>query len=157
LVYCLPKANQAPLQHDVAGNDDDESARIAVLANSALTRFYQLTQISSLDRAAALHNDALLLLDATHVKRFASLNSLATTLVLRFHQGRQLPDLEKAISLYCEARVLVPGSPLDLPVLLNNLSAALLARFCVTAQFVDLRNAVESQIKVCLTMYEMIL
>jgi hypothetical protein len=110
-------------------------------ANNILSDFYCEAQISSLDTAISLHQNALHLRAAPHLQRSASLRSLGLAFAARFHRTGQLQDLHETISLLRQALAHLPIQHSDRLVLLHGLVAALLTRFGKMKDIVDLRDA----------------
>jgi hypothetical protein len=109
-----------------------------LLANSALSNFYREAQISSLDGAILLHQNALHLRAAPHVQRSASLRGLGLAFAERFHLTGKLQDLHEAISLLRQAFCVLPTPD---AAILHDLLAALLTKFGKKKDIQDLRDA----------------
>jgi hypothetical protein len=112
-----------------------------LLANSALSNFYREAQISSLDEAILLHQNALHLRAAPHVQRSASLRGLELAFAERFHLTGKLQDLHEAISLLRQAFCVLPTADADRLALLHDLLVALLTKFSKKKDIQDLRDA----------------
>jgi hypothetical protein len=112
-----------------------------LLAINILSNFHREAQISSLDRAIFLHQNALHLRAAPHVQRSASLRGLGLAFAERFHLTGQLQDLHETISLLRQAFSVLPTSDSGRLALLHDLVAALLTRFGKKKDIQDLRDA----------------
>jgi hypothetical protein len=110
-------------------------------ANSTLINFHREGQISSLDTAIFLHQNALHLRAAPHVQRSASLRGLGLAFVERFHRIGQLQDLDEAVSLFRQGFAVRPTSGSIRLALFHDLLAALLTRLGKKKDIQDLRDA----------------
>jgi hypothetical protein len=117
------------------------------LAHINLSNFHREAQISSLDTAIFLHQNALHLRAAPHVQRSASLRGLGLALAARSHRTGQIQDLHEAISLLGQALALLPKSDCDRLVLLHDLIAMILTRFGKMKDILDLRNAMSLSVE----------
>jgi hypothetical protein len=111
------------------------------VAHSNLSNFYREAQISSLDTAIFLHQNALRLRAAPHVQRSASLRGLGLALAARSRRTGQIQDLHEAISLLGQALALLFKPDSDRLGLTHDLIATLLTRFGKMEDILDLRNA----------------
>jgi hypothetical protein len=109
------------------------------LAHSNLSNFHREAQISSLDTAIFLHQNALHLRAAPHVQRSASLRGLGLAFAARSHRTGDIQDLHDAISLLGQALALLLKPDSDRLVLLHDLIATLLTRFGKMKDILDLR------------------
>jgi hypothetical protein len=116
-------------------------------ANSILSDFHREAEISSLDTAIFLHQNALRLRAAPHGQRSASLRGLGLAFAARFHQTCQFQDLHEAISLLRQAFALSPTPHADQLVLLHDLVGVLLTRFRKMKDIQDLHDAVGQYIE----------
>jgi hypothetical protein len=149
-IGCILIINQQTFQgslatrrHEEFENEDQEVSEMILLANSILSDFHRVAQISSLslDVAILLHQHALNLLAEPHVQRSASLRGLGLAFAARFYWTGQLQDLHEAISLLRRAFASLPTSHSDRLALLHHLTAALLTRFGKMKDVLDLRDA----------------
>jgi hypothetical protein len=122
-------------------NEDQEVSEMILCANSILSDFHREAEISSLDTAIFLHQNALHLRAAPHSQRSASLRGLGLAFAARFHRTGQLQDLHEAISLLWPALVLLPTPHADRLALLHDLVAVLLIRCGKMKDTQDLRDA----------------
>jgi hypothetical protein len=117
-------------------------AGIVYLADSILSQFHEAAQISDLNTAIMLYQNALHHLPAAHVQRSAFLDGLASAFVVKFHRTDQVQDLHEAISLLRQALVLLPSPHSERSALQNNLVAGLLIRYGKMKNLQDLRDAI---------------
>jgi hypothetical protein len=120
-----------------------------LLAKSTLSNFHRGAQISSLNRAIFLHQNALHHRAAPHIQRSASLRGLGLAFVEKFHRTGQLQELHEAISLLRQALtpVVLPTSNSDSLALLRDLLASLLTRFGKKNDIQDLHEAMSLHVK----------
>jgi hypothetical protein len=116
-------------------------------ANSILSDFHREAEISSLDKAIFLHQNALRLRAAPHGQRSASLRGLSLAFAARFHRTGQLQDLDEAVSLLWQAFALLPRPHADRLALLHDLIAVLLTRFGKIQDIQDLHDAVSQYVE----------
>ncbi|KAJ7090449.1 hypothetical protein C8R44DRAFT_891900 [Mycena epipterygia] len=72
----------------------------------SFSAFHEHMDLSALDRAVALHRDALSLREGTHPQRCQSLNELSRILLTRFRITSRSADLEEAILLQRQVNVI---------------------------------------------------
>jgi hypothetical protein len=132
-------------EHNIytADNDDAESAKMTELPVDILASFNHSGQLSSLDTAIVLLQEALHLLCSSHAKHIVSLGCLAAAIYARYHHTGDMQNLDEVISVFCVAMEACPESDIYHADLLSHLSGALFMRFFRTGELPDLREGIK--------------
>jgi hypothetical protein len=129
-----------PLNDMTFKSEDQGLSEMIRLAHSNLSNFHQEAEISSLDAAISLHQNALHLWAAPHMQRSASLRGLGLAFAARSYRTGQIQDLHEAISPLGQALALLLKPDSNRLILLHGLGATHLTRFGKMKNIRDLRN-----------------
>ncbi|KIM40921.1 hypothetical protein M413DRAFT_445696 [Hebeloma cylindrosporum] len=121
---------------------DQDASILFTFANGNDDQFKRSGQLSDLNSAIFLYQQALLRLPSRSPSRSDFLNKLANALDTRYGHTGQLDDLDECISLHRQALALRPLHHPNRSTSLINLASAVDGRFRQTGQLVDLDEAI---------------